>query len=460
MTYKVIVVGGGITGLCVVYELTKVLPPGQVILIEKERRLGGVILTEEEKGLLLEGGPDCLYAEKPWAIELAKEIGLGWALISPQEAFKGTYILWKKKLRKLPEGFLLLVPRDLVAFLKTDLLTPWGKIRVLLEPFVPPKRSNEDEDLASFVRRRLGKEVLERIVDPLIGGVHGTSASELSAKAVLPRFVEMEKRWGSLFKGIRRFKMGSKGASPFLSFKKGMGQLVDALVERLRGVDFVLGERVFYVETLKGAFRVHTERGFYEAERVVLAVPAGQAKEILGPTRPDCFSLLGRFSSVPTVVLNVAWKEEEVSGIKGYGFVVSPKEGLRLKAVSFSSRKFEDRAPKGTLLMRLFLSHVEDLLGFDDQAVFELALKELRGILRVRGAPLFWRVYRWPQGLAQIKRGHLELVADLRKALVKEAKGVFVVGSSYDGIGISDCVRGARAVAMELLGELSGQGGF
>lgn len=451
MTCKVIIVGGGITGLSVAYELTKALAPDQILLIERQKRLGGVILTEEENGVLLEGGPDCLYAEKPWAIELAKEIGLGWALITPQELFKGTYILWKRKLHKLPEGFLLLVPRDLMAFLKTGLLSPWGKARVFLEPFIPPKRSCEDEDLASFVKRRLGKEVLERIVDPLIGGVHGSLASELSARAVLPRFVEMEKKWGSLLKGIRRIKTGSKGAPPFLSFRKGMGQLVDSLLERLKGVHFVLGEKVTHVEPLEGSFRVHTEKGIYEAKRVVLAVPARRAREILGPSTPDCFSLLGKFRSVPTVVLNVLWKEEDVSGVKGHGFVVSPREGLRLKAVSFSSRKFERRAPEGMLLMRLFFSQNEDLIDFDDQAIFELALKELRGILRVRGVPLFWKVYKWPEGLAQIRRGHLELVDSLRKALVREAKGVFVVGSSYDGIGIGDCVRGAKAVARELL---------
>lgn len=459
MTYKVIVVGGGITGLCVAYELTKALSPDQVLLIEKRERLGGVILTEEENGVLLEGGPDCLYAEKPWAIELAQEIGLGWALISPQEGFKGTYILWKRKLHKLPEGFLLLVPRDVVAFLKTGLLSPWGKARALLEPFVPPKRSYEDEDLASFVKRRLGKEVLERIVDPLIGGVHGSSASELSAKAVLPRFVEMEKKWGSLFKGVRHIKTVSRGTSPFLTFIKGMGQLVEGLVERLRGVRFALGEEVLRVEPLDGSIRVHTDKGVYEAERVVLAVPARQAREILGPTKPDSFSLLGKFSSVPTIVLNVVWKEEDISGVKGYGFVVSPKEGLKLKAVSFSSRKFERRAPDGMLLMRLFFSQNEDLVGFDNQAIFELALKELRAILRVKGAPLFWKVYKWPEGLAQMRKGHFELVESLRKALVREARGVFVVGSSYDGIGISDCVRGAKAVARKLLEGLLGQEG-
>lgn len=451
MTYKVIVVGGGITGLCVAYELIKTLPPDQVLLIEKQRRLGGVILTEEKEGLLLEGGPDCLYAEKPWAVELAKEIGLGSDLIPPQEASKGTYILWKGKLHRLPEGFLLLVPRDLVAFLKTGLLSPWGKARVLIEPFIPPKRSSGDEDLASFVKRRLGKEVLERIVDPLIGGVHGTRASELSARAVLPRFVEMEEKWGSLLKGIRHFKARPKGTLPFLSFKKGMGQLVDGLVERLKGIPFVMGEGVRHIEASKGLFKVYTEKGVYEAERVVLAVPARHAREILGPSRPESFSLLGMFKSVPTVVINMAWKEGDVLGAKGHGFVVSPGEGLKLKAVSFSSRKFEGRAPKGILLMRLFFSQDEGIMELEDRGIYELALKELGGILRMKEEPMFWKVYRWPEGLAQMRKGHLELVEGLRKALAREAKGVFVVGSSYDGIGIGDCVRGAKAIARQLL---------
>ncbi|RLA84039.1 MAG: protoporphyrinogen oxidase [Deltaproteobacteria bacterium] len=447
----VAVVGGGISGLSAAYELSK--GGREVILLERSARPGGVILTDEVQGFLIEGGPDCLYTEKPWAIELAKELGLSQELIPPREDRRGTFILWRRRLHRLPDGFLLLVPTDLRSFLRTGLLSPWGKMRAMLEPFMPFRGQREDESVAEFVLRRLGREILERIADPLIGGIYGGDPEKLSAEAIIPRFRELERRNRSLMRGLSKGIPGRRGPSlPFLSFRKGMYQLVEGLLGALPAEGILLEHGVEAIEPTKDGFLLYGSSWRIEAEKVILAIPSYEASRLLRGPFPDLSGLLSRIRFVSSVPLSMAFREGDVGGIEGHGFVVPRKEGLRIRAVSFSSEKFPARAPEGTVLLRVFLGGAgdEEVLELDDREILELSLRELSTVLTVKAPPFLWRLYRWPMRMVHMAVGHKGLVSEIR-ARVGKIPGLYIAGSSYDGIGIGDCVRSGREAARDAM---------
>lgn len=441
------VIGGGISGLSACYELER-QGFGEVCLFERSDRLGGVILTEKVEGFLIEGGPDCLYTQKPWAIELSRELGLGGELIPPREDTKGTYILWRGRLHRLPEGFLLLVPTNYWAFLLSGLLSPWGKARVLLEPLIPPRREERDESLRDFVLRRLGREVLERIAEPLVGGIHGGVPERLSAEAVLPTFREWERRYGSILKGLRRQRRSGGQGVPFLSFREGMEELVKAISSSLRRTKVFLGWELKGIEPRGRGLVLHFNRGEVEADAAILAIPSYEASSCLEGMDAPLSRFLSLIKHGPSAVLSLAFRREDVRGMRGHGFVVPRKERMLIKAVSFSSEKFPHRAPEGWVLLRVFFGG-EEVLGWDDRAVLQGALDELSKVLTLRGEPALWRLHRWPRGLAQMDVGHRGLVAEIKKGLVKFPR-ILLAGSSYDGIGIGDCVRSGREAARAL----------
>lgn len=450
------VIGGGITGLSACYELER-LGFSDILLLEKSDRPGGVILTEKVDGFLIEGGPDCLYASKPWALDLSRELGIAEDLIPPREETKGTYILWKGKLHRLPEGFLLLVPTDYLAFFRSGLLSPLGKLRVLLEPFIPPRKQHRDESLRDFVLRRLGREVLDRIAEPLVGGIHGGIPERLSVEAIVPTFKEMERRHGSLLRGLKKSMKPKGGAVPFLTFREGMGELVKGVLEALKGTKVLLGCGLRGLEPQGGRYRLYTDSGEMEAEAVLLAIPSYEASRALEPWEGTTARLLALINHGSSVVLNLAFERKALEGVKGHGFLVPRKERMRIKAVSFSSEKFPFRAPEGRVLLRVFFgADGEDVLQWDDEAILTVALDELSKVLVLKERPILWRLYRWPKGMAQMEVGHRGLVADIRKGLVRY-KGLLLAGSSYDGIGIGDCVRSGREAARVLARQLLGR---
>ncbi len=447
---RVAVIGGGISGLSAAYELSK--GGREVVLLERSTRPGGVILTEEIRGFLIEGGPDCLYIEKPWAIELARELGLSRELIPPREDRRGTFILWRGRLHRLPDGFLLLVPTDLRSFLRSGLLSPWGKMRAMLEPLVPFKGQGEDESVADFVRRRFGREILERIAEPLLGGIYGGDPERLSAEAVIPRFRELERQGRSLIRTLMGFSRGKSKLLPFLSFRKGMYQLIQGLLTALKANDILLGHEVEAIEPIKGGFALYGASWKVEAERVILAVPSYEASRLLKGLHPDLSGLLSRIRFVSSLTLSMAFQRRDIEGVEGHGFVVPRREGLRIRAVSFSSEKFPARAPEGTVLLRVFLGGAgdEDVLDLSDEEIMELSLRELSTILTIKAPPFLWRLYRWPMRMVHMAVGHKGLVSEIR-ARAREIPGLYIAGSSYDGIGVGDCVRSGREAARDAM---------
>jgi oxygen-dependent protoporphyrinogen oxidase len=452
---RIAVVGGGITGLAAAYQLSK--EEGlEVCLIEKENRVGGVIISEFVNGFLIEGGPDCLYTEKPWALELVKELGLSSELVFPLRENRGTYIFWDKKLRKLPEGLLLVVPTNIWSFIWSDLLSPWGKIRALLEVLIPPL--GEEESVKEFISRRFGKEIYERIAEPLIGGIHGGDAEKLSLERVLPRFKELENNYGSVLRGLRRILPKRRNGLPFVSFKQGMEELVRGLKGAIKdNIKTVLGKKLIDIEPLNKGFKLILNGEEIEVEGLILAIPSYEAEKIVRGLFPSLKELLLKIPHSSSLVISLAFNKGDIEEINGHGFLIPKKERFKISAVSFSSRKFPFRAPENKILLRLFLKG-DELFELDDEKIFSLSLEELSRIIKIKSNPIFWRLYRWPKRMAQMVVGHRRLVEEIRRE-ISSLKGLLIAGSSYDGIGIGDCVRSGRETARFLLRQLKNEGG-
>lgn len=454
---RIAVVGGGIAGLAAAYYLRQGAArkgiPLEIYLLEKEGRLGGAILTELLDGFLIEGGPDCLLAEKPWALELAQELGIGHRVVDTLRGKEGTYVLWRGRLHLLPEGFVLLAPTSFTSLLRWSLISPWGKLRVALEPFLPRGPQGGDESLADFVSRRLGREVLEKVAEPLVAGIHGGAPEELSLKSTFPRLLELERRHRSLILGLRRRRKGrSSPRTPFVSFRGGMGELVEALEGALEGVEVRRSCEVLGVERGDG-FRLRLRGEDLGADAMILATPSYVSAQLLKSFAPELSGLLERIPYVSSATLSLAYEAEGVAHLlRGYGFVVPRREGRRLMAVTFSSRKFPGRAPDGKVLLRAFVGGARDegVLELEDREILALVRGELEEILGIRAEPLLWRLYRWPRSLAQYRVGHGELLAEI-EAKASEIPGLFLAGAAYRGIGVGDCVRSGREAAQRAL---------
>lgn len=468
------IVGGGITGLSAAYELEKVArdggrPVGYTI-VEESPRLGGKIVTERvEAGgqFLVEGGPDSFVAQKPWALELARELGLGDQIMGANHARHSTYVLLRGRPRPMPEGLMLVVPTRMVPFALSPLISPLGKLRMGLDLLIPPRRDAADESLGSFIRRRLGREALDKLAEPLMGGIHSADAERQSLLATFPRFRDIELKHGSLIRGMlaqrasrsqgpRTGEIGSgarsstHGASPFMTLRGGIGALVDALVARLEG-EVLLGRGVVGIEgdpAAEQGYRLMLDDGsILEADAVILTTPTYSAAHLVEPLRPELADELRAIRYVSTATITLAYRENEARlPIEGFGLVIPRAEPSEINAVTVTSRKFGHRAPEGYLLLRAFAggSRNPEVLRHDDDELLALVRRELRAFLHIEAEPLFSRVYRWNDANPQYEVGHLEW-ADRIERLSPE--GLYLAGGAYRGVGIPDCVRHGRDVA-------------
>lgn len=472
---RAVVVGGGITGLSCAYALQGLARNEgrrlSVTLIEGSDRLGGCIYTERPEGYIVEAGPDCFLAEKPWARELCAELGIEDRLIGTDPASRRIYVLSRGRLHPLPEGFILLVPTSIGPFLASDLFSWPGKLRMAMELFVRPLREAEDEDLGSFVRRRLGQEALDKIAEPLVAGIHAGDPDTMSLRATFPRFLDLERKYGSLIRGMmaRKREMqarhgalhaSGKPASLFLALAGGLGELVERLEASLEGVDIRLGTRVSSVAPgPEGGWRLSlADSGHLEADAVVLAVPSWQAAPILADTDKALSELLQTIPWVSSATVTSAWERADVAHpLDGSGFVVPRGEGRSITACTWSSVKFAGRAPAGKVLLRAFVGGAKQqaLTEEPDEVVSEMVRADLSEIMGLGGDPLFVRIHRWPKAMPQYTMGHLERV-EAMEAACERHEGLALAGSSYRGLGIPDCINQGRQAAERLVKHLVG----
>lgn len=467
---RIAVVGGGITGLTAAYTLAQARQGGAPIeefLVEASPRLGGVIRTENVEGFVAEGGPDSFISEKPEAAELCRELGLGDSLIGSNDSQRKTYILHRGKLRPLPDGLMLLVPTRVWPMVTSSLLPIGGKVELAAEWFSRPKKVQEDESVASFVRRHFGNAMLENIVEPLLAGVYGGDSGALSMASVLPRFVEMERVYGSLVRAALEAKQtrkkNSKGAkrkpqSLFMTLKEGLGGLTKALESRLNPASLHLGRRVLRIEKTgsdwRSPFRICCEGEVnYEADAVVLALPAHECAKFVPALSPALAESLGAIPYSTAATVTLGFNAGAVKSLPpGFGFLVPKKEGRKLVACTFVHEKFPYRVPEGKAMLRCFLGGTRDpeVLNHSDEEILKSAWRDLCTILTLHDEPLFWRISRWPSAMAQYTVGHQKRVERILSQAEK-FRYLFPAGNAYSGIGLSDCIRTGREAAKRAL---------
>jgi protoporphyrinogen/coproporphyrinogen III oxidase len=448
LSKHVVIVGGGITGLSAAWYLQQ--SQTNYSLLEQSNRWGGKILTEQVGEFILEAGPDAFLTRKPWALELARELGLSERIQPVNTENSRTFVLHRGKPAPLPDGLQLLVPSQWKPFLRSPLFSVWGKLRALLEPFVPSQQSDVDETLASFVRRRLGAEMLDKLGEPLLAGVYNGDPERQSILATFPQFPALEKKHGSLIRGMRAAPREAHDTPAFISFKTGAHELVQALVEQLDG-DLQLNTGVSQIEQLEnGHYLVHTNTGsVIEADAIILATPAYISAQLLQGVAPAAAEHLKAISYSGIGTAYFAFYREDVPHpLNGFGLVVPRSENRSIDGVTWTSSKWNGRAPSDTVLLRVFFGgmRTQGMLRLDDTELLKTLRGELELIFGISTAAtaLFHRVYRWQDGYPQYHVGHLEHLAAAEAAL---PDGMFIAGSAYRGVGVPDCVRQGRDAA-------------
>ena len=459
---RLAIIGGGISGLSAAYALEEKRRAGlevEYILYEASARLGGVLVTDKVDGCILEAGADSFLTEKPWAIELCKKLGLGDQLIGSNDADRKTYILVRGKLIEMPDGLMFMVPTKLAPTVMSPLFSAKTKLRMAREWFHPPRKATEDETVAAFVERHYGPEMVDRLADPLLSGVYGSEASQLSVRAVLPRFAEMEAKHGSLGRAMLAARSAMARAAKtkprplFTSLKDGTQQMVDALTAALDARSLKTGIVVQAVAPEAGGWVVSAGLQSDQFDAVIVALPTHAAAALLQRGGPELSSELVaiQYSSSVTVALGYG-KQVRDSLPPGFGFLVPRREGKRLLAATFVHNKFPHRAPNDRAVVRCFLGGArgEQMLAFSEEQILTIVRQELDQILGLKAEPLFTRVFKWKGAMAQYGVGHLERLQRI-ETLRKKLPGLALAGNGYSGIGVPDCVRTGSGAVEEML---------
>jgi protoporphyrinogen/coproporphyrinogen III oxidase len=468
------IIGGGISGLSAAYVIEEKRQSGtdvRYVLFEASPRLGGVLVTDRVDGCLVEAGPDSFLTEKPWAADLCAKIELGDQLIGSNDSERKTYIVARGKLRVMPDGLMFMVPTKIMPTVLSPLFSLRTKIRMAAEWFHPPRvhtpnQAPEDESVAEMVKRHYGAEMVELLADPLLSGVYGGEATDLSVRAVLPRFAAMESKHGSLGRGMlegrkeARKKMGAAANVPtrplFTSLKDGMQQMVDALVARLDANSLKTSSLVQSVIREDDSWIVSAGYQSDQFDAVIVATPAHVAAAVLQSADENLSRELSEIAYSSSVTVTLGYDEKVRRSLPpGFGFLVPRSEGHRMLAATFVHNKFPHRAPDNRALVRCFLGGARDeqILDSSEEEILQIVRRELRQIISLNAEPLFARVYKWKSSMAQYTVGHLERLQRI-EALRQKLPGLALAGNGYNGIGVPDCVRSGAEAAGKILAEM------
>ena len=479
---RVAIIGGGISGLAAAFRLRELAAareiPLEVAIFERSLRLGGALDTIRRDGFVIETGADSFLSEKPAAAKLAERLGIAGELIGTQEQFRKTFVVRGGRLVEIPEGFSLLAPTWFRPLIKSPLFSAKAKLRMLIEPLIPRRRATADESLGAFVRRRLGREVLARIAQPLAGGIYTADPELLSIGATMPRFVELERRYGSVVRGLRAAARtrnaearGTSGArwSLFLGFQDGIRTIVDALAQRLEG-SIHYGAELAALNRLSDAdhpahptaalWRLEFRDGTnFDADAIVCAAPAFTIGPLLQSIDAELATLLSAITYASAATVNLAFRAADFpQPPAAFGFVVPVIERRRIIAGSFSSLKFAGRAPAGMILARVFMGGAlqAEMLNLDDLEMIAAAREELASLLGVTAELALTCVRRWPDSMPQYAVGHLERVAKIERAVAGIA-GLTLAGAYLRGVGIPDCIASGERAAETIFAHLTPQ---
>src|SRR5690348_176247 len=468
---RVAIIGGGISGLTTAFYLEQERRKGTPVeytVFEAEPRLGGVIRTERIEGCIVEAGPDSFLTSKPWARELCDDLRLSSQLISSRDSDRRTYILAHGRLEPIPAGMQMMVPSSIASVLRSRLFSRRTKLAMLGEYISPPDPlgGDDDESVTSFVSRHFTAEVVDRLAEPLLAGIYGGDASRLSARSTLPKLLETEARDHSLVRAaiaarkLHRDGNHSQSQPLFTTLRDGMQRIVDSLVRHLPLERVRSRQRVHALKVRECGWEVTSADGIEDFDQVILALPSQVTARLMagipGSERP--VEILGELSSSSAVTLALAYKGSHISLPAGFGFLVPRSEGKRMLACTFVHNKFDYRAPEGTALLRVFLGGTRDpeIVEAGEEQIIQTVRRELAQILSIAAEPLFTRVFKWPNAMAQYEVGHMLRIARLEMHM-QRFPGLHLTGNAYHGIGIPDCVRVGRAAADAIMRRMRAQ---
>jgi len=458
---RIAIVGGGISGLAAAFALEELRRSGadfEYTLFESSPRLGGVLRTEYIDGCVVEAGPDSFVTEKPWAADLARSLGLGDQLIGSNDVDRKTYILTRGRLVEMPDGLMFMVPTKILPTGFSPLFSWKTKLRMTQELFHPPRAVDHDESVAAFVERHYGAEMVDRLADPLLSGVYGGEAANLSVRAVLPRFAEMECTHGSLGRAMlaarKKMSQGPKKPAPplFTSLKNGMQHLAETVVSRLTPARLLTNAPVQAIQREAGSWVVSAGMQSDQFDSVIIALPAPAASQVLRMVNAELSAELAAIQYSSSITVGLGYDRDVRHSLPpGFGFLVPRSEGKRLLAATFVHNKFPHRAPEDRALLRCFFagSNAENVWPLTDDQIVGIVRNELQQIIGLSAAPLFARVYKWKSAMAQYGVGHLDRL-DRIERLRQQLPGLALAGNAYRGIGVPDCVRSGRDAANQL----------
>jgi oxygen-dependent protoporphyrinogen oxidase len=457
----VAILGGGISGLAAAHRLTEIAPQIKVTLFEAQPRLGGILQTERRGDYLIERSADMFTTREPWALDLCRRVGLAGELIETDQRFRKALIVFRGKLHPVPDGFQLLTPSKLWPMAKSPLLSPGGKLRMASEYLIPARKTGEDESLASFVRRRLGSEAFDRLIQPLVGGIYTADPEKLSMAATLPQFLEMERRQGGLLRSIlhspRKPAAKSEGSGArygqFLAPRLGMSQLVEAVAAKLPSGCVQLNAKVRAIVRSEDAWRLEFDDGrpAQDFDALIYALPAS-TNDLLRTADAPLAELVSRVEYAGCSVVALGYRLSQIQHpLTAFGFVVPAIEKRRIIAGSFASVKFAGRAPEDRVLIRVFIGGAlqPDLARLPDDELIAIAREELGELLGASGEPEICEVIRWLGAMPQYHVGHLDLVAQI-EAREAEIPRFALAGNAYRGVGIPFCIQSGEQAAQKI----------
>lgn len=460
---RVAVIGGGISGLAAANRLLELDPTLDVTVFEAGSHAGGLIRTTRRDGFVLEHGPDSMITDKPWGLDLARRLGLTDELVGTRSENRRSFVVCKGKLEPVPEGFQLLAPSRWDTLAASRIFSWCGKARMALDLCLPRRTDGKDESLGEFVTRRLGREALERMAQPMIAGIYGADPMQLSLKATMPRFVEMEREHGSVIRGMlaraKSNQAASNGGSPadgkgvsgaryglFVSFRRGMQTVIDALEQRL-GDRIQLNSPATHLKRDGILWRVYLGDGReIEAEAVILALPAYRAAALIKPTDTPVSALLEEIPYAGAGTMTLCYRREDIPHpLDGFGFVVPAIEHMTLLGCTFSRQKWPDRTPEGFVLLRGFLGD-SVLRGPTEPELVSRVREDFRKLLGITVPPEFVHFWQAERCMPHYLVGHLDRVAAIEERMM-QLPGLELAGNAYHGVGIPDSVHSGQEAA-------------
>lgn len=458
---RVVVVGAGVAGLSCAIHLRELDPGVELSVLEASSRAGGLVRSECTDGWVIERGPESILTDKPAAVRMAERLGIASSIVRTRPEHRGAYVVAHGRLERIPEGFQLLAPLDLAAFMRADYISLPGRVRALLD-LVIPGHPHDDETLASFVRRRFGQELLDRLAQPLVGGIYGADPESLGLAATMPRFLAAEREHGSVIRGLRANLAGAPAQGAryglFINFDRGMQTLTDAMAASVREL-LRFETRVASIERDGNGFRLSLDDGSEErCDALVIAVGGVKTAELLHGVDASLSAEVGSIRHGSGAIVTLAYPTERIGHpLDTYGYVSPFVEGRRILASTFLSRKWPGRAPEGNELLRFFFGRDGDdaVVELPDAELVAAARAEAEDLLAARGEPLFTRVDRWRKAMPRFELHHLDRVASI-EANVARIPGLALAGNACRGVGIPDSIVSGETAAERALAHLRG----